>query len=215
MAELNLTTDPPEAGFPWEALIGLLPHLLWAAVVVGLFLWIGPDAIRAALRRLTKLGVAGVELEFREELEAAAEAHETPTPPEQIDRASRRLAVSAALIRGARLLWVDDQPENNRLDVRLLRSAGAKVTLVESTEEAFRALARTHFDVVISDIARGDQQEAGLRMAEEFPRRSVRSPIIFYVGEARKPIPDEAFGVTDRPDELLHLVLDALARLRS
>lgn len=207
--------DPPESGFPWEAVVGLLPHVLWAAVVVAIFVWIGPEAIRSALRRLSKVGVAGVELEFRDELEAAVEAREKPSTPEDVARASRRLAASAPLVRGSRILWVDDQPENNHLDVRLLRSAGAKVTLAESTAEAFREMGRAHFDIVISDISRGDDPTAGLRMAEIFPARGVSSPLIFYVGEARKPIPDGAFGVTDRPDELLHLILDALARLRS
>lgn len=215
MAALNLTTDPPDAGFPWEAVIGAMPHLLWAAVVIGLFFWIGPSSIRAAFARLSKVGVAGIELEFRDELEAAVEAHETPASDDAIERASRRLAASVGIVRGAGILWADDQPRNNRTDVRLLRSAGARVKLALSTEEALKASAHTHFDLVISDIARGDERDAGLRMAVELVKRGVTAPIIFYVGEAHKPIPNEAFGMTDRPDELLHLVLDALARRRS
>ena len=41
-------------------------------------------------------------------------------------------------------------------------------------------------------------------------------PIIFYVGrlDASAGVPAGAFGVTNRPDELLQLVLDALARAR-
>lgn len=216
MAELNLMVYPPGSdGVPWKALIGIVPHVLWALVLVGLFLWIGPGATRSALGRMSKLGFAGLELEFREGLEAAAEAHETPASSDELDRASRRLASAAALVRGARILWVDDEPDNNSLDVRLLRSAGAKVKLALSTEQALRELARAHFELVISDIARGDEADAGVRMAEELRQRGVTSPVIFYAGTVRKPIPDEAFGLTNRPDELLHLVLDALARLRS
>lgn len=41
-----------------------------------------------------------------------------------------------------------------------------------------------------------------------------RGPIIYYVGSAdpSRPVPVGAFGLTARPDELLHLVMDALER---
>jgi hypothetical protein len=38
--------------------------------------------------------------------------------------------------------------------------------------------------------------------------------VIFYVSVINqdKPLPPGAFGLTNRPDELLHLVIDALER---
>jgi hypothetical protein len=38
--------------------------------------------------------------------------------------------------------------------------------------------------------------------------------VIFYVGEfdPGRGLPPFAFGLTNRPDELLHLILDVLAR---
>jgi hypothetical protein len=38
---------------------------------------------------------------------------------------------------------------------------------------------------------------------------------VFYVGHVEGPCPSSAFGVADRPTELVHLVLDSLARTRS
>ena len=40
------------------------------------------------------------------------------------------------------------------------------------------------------------------------------TPVIFYIGifDPKLGIPGGAFGITNRPDELLHLVLDALER---
>lgn len=214
MAELNLTTDPPADGFPWEVVVGLVPHLLWAMVAIGLVAWIGPEAIRAALKRLTKVGVAGLELEFRDELEAAAEAQGKTPPPGHIGRASRRLAASEALIRGAKILWVDDEPRNNRFEGRLLEAAGARITQATSTETGLAAAEKTTFDVVISDMARGAEMDAGLRLCRELAVGRHQAPVVLYVGHADKPVPSEAFGITDTPDELVHLVLDALARRR-
>ena len=43
------------------------------------------------------------------------------------------------------------------------------------------------------------------------------TPVIFYVGEVdeRRGPPPGSAGITNRPDELLHLVLDVLERRRS
>jgi hypothetical protein len=41
-------------------------------------------------------------------------------------------------------------------------------------------------------------------------------PVIFYVGrpEPGAGVPADAFGLTNRPDQLLQLVIDALSRVR-
>ena len=41
-------------------------------------------------------------------------------------------------------------------------------------------------------------------------------PVIFYIGrpEPGAGVPAGAFGVTNRPDQLLQLVVDALSRVR-
>jgi hypothetical protein len=42
-------------------------------------------------------------------------------------------------------------------------------------------------------------------------------PVIFYVGrpEPGAGVPAGAFGLTNRPDQLLQLVIDALSRIRN
>jgi hypothetical protein len=51
-------------------------------------------------------------------------------------------------------------------------------------------------------------------MLEEFQRQKIHCLVIFYVGEPdpKKGTPVYAFGLTNRPDELVHLVLDILER---
>lgn len=54
-------------------------------------------------------------------------------------------------------------------------------------------------------------------MLENFQRQKIDCPVVFYVGEVdpKKGTPVYAFGLTNRPDELVHLILDILERTRS
>ena len=63
-------------------------------------------------------------------------------------------------------------------------------------------------------MARGDEATAGLKFLEQFRKEDKTTPVIFYVGvfAPEKGVPVQAFGITNRPDELLHLILDALER---
>lgn len=85
----------------------------------------------------------------------------------------------------------------------------------ESTQKALDLLKNRHFDLVISDMARGDNDTAGLNFLRQMREANETIPVIFYVGSvdpAAKGVPPQAFGITNRPDELLHLTLDALER---
>jgi hypothetical protein len=124
MGGLKFTIESASRGFPWDSLIGLIPHLIWAAVAVVVLRWIGIQAIRDALKRLSKIGVGGFNLEFaKDDLKAAGEARGKPAPPEQVERVARRLAASRDLLSGARILWVDDNPDSNRPEAHLLQGA--------------------------------------------------------------------------------------------
>ena len=74
--------------------------------------------------------------------------------------------------------------------------------------------ARTREDLVISDMTRGVEATAGLKFLEQFRKEDKTTPVIFYVGvfDPEKGVPVQAFAITNRPDELLHLTLDALER---
>ena len=128
----------------------------------------------------------------------------------------RRAERVASILHGAEILWVDDYPDNNLHERRILRSLGVFVDLARSTDEALSMLRHTRYDIVISDMERGNVADAGLRFLAEMNRRYLHRPTVFYTSyvEESRGVPPFAFGITDRPDHLLHYVMDVLERER-
>jgi hypothetical protein len=128
--------------------------------------------------------------------------------------ALRRAELVAAAVRGARVLWVDDVPGNNRSECQLLTALGLRVDQVRSTAEALTALASATYDLILSDMARDEESNAGLRMLGRLGGGS--PPVVFYVGcvDESRSAPRGSFGIADQPESLLHLVLDVLERRR-
>ena len=164
-------------------------------------------------------------------MDAAIElAQKNPDWPVEVPAADRKAALDRAsanrsVFEGAEILWVDDRPSNNRNEARMLRSFGALITFAATTEEALRALrtgAEQHqpFDIILSDIGRdlpAPDRTAGLTMLPRQREAGFHQPVIYYIGRPHPEggVPAGAFGVTNRPDQLLQLVIDALSRVRA
>jgi hypothetical protein len=130
------------------------------------------------------------------------------------DGVLRRAQVVEPALRGARILWIDDRPEGNVWEYDCLTALGAGVKTVETTRSAVACLEREPYDLVISDVEREGRPTRGI---EDLPSLQVRQraiPVILYVMDLKPGVPAGAFGVTARPDELLHLCMDALERSR-
>jgi len=130
------------------------------------------------------------------------------------DGVLRRAQLVEPALRGARILWIDDRPEGNVWEYDCLTALGAGVKTVETTRSAVACLEREPYDLVISDVDREGRRSAGI---EDIPRLQVReraTPVILYVTTLEPGVPPGAFGITARPDELLHLCMDVLERSR-
>lgn len=64
-------------------------------------------------------------------------------------------------LEGASVLWVDDRPMNNTYERQALEALGIQFTISKSTDDALERLQRKHYDVIISDMARPPDQQAG------------------------------------------------------
>jgi CheY-like chemotaxis protein len=206
----------------WLELVRLIPALLWFALAVCLLI-----LFRARLANLlTRLGTVeamGIKLVcMRESIDAALEfAEKAPewqvhVPPEDKRRALDRARAQYRLIKGAQFLWVDDKPENNVNERRMFRQLDVDIDTATDNEKALAALAAA-YDLVISDIARPSQTSSGLDLTKHLHAHGLNVPVVFYVGDYRPElgVPPYAFGITNRPDELLHLCFDILSRKRS
>ena len=212
--DVNITHWPHEAGFPSKLITDLAPHLFWGLVILIVILVIGPNRIRGAFSNARKIGFGGLEIELKGEIDAAAQARKINLPPSLRDQLARRLERLQSFVTGARLLWIDDEPANNVIEIGLLNRLGITIDLARSDEAARQMLRNGVYDLVLSDMTRGQDEEAGKKFMPDIISAILAPPLIFYVGKARD-VPNGAFGLTVRPDELLNLIVDALERRRS
>lgn len=133
-------------------------------------------------------------------------------------RALKRAAVLTDVTRDRVILWVDDQHNNNMHEIRTFAALGMKIITEHSNAAAVvrvkGGFPRVH--IVITDISRTAGEPSGDLLPDAFQAERIELPIIFYITKVDNsaPLPIGAFGLTNRPDELLHLVLDALERIR-
>jgi CheY-like chemotaxis protein len=124
-----------------------------------------------------------------------------------------RLATTAAFAGShmRKFLWVDDKPENNIHERKAFAEAGFAVQTALSTDEALRLAARESFDVIISDMARPEGEEAGFDLIEKLRATGNQTHVIIYCGVhapglAAAARERGAFGCTNDPGQLLRLV---------
>jgi len=112
---------------------------------------------------------------------------------------------------GRRILWVDDHPENNRIERRWLQELGAEVFPVLTNDEALDQSVEVRPHVIVTDIDRGGG-EPGILLHSRLKETAIFSPLIFYVGTVDRtlPLPPGAIGITSDPAELLQLILGEL-----
>jgi CheY-like chemotaxis protein len=212
-------------------IIEVLPSAMWVAFAAYVFYSLR-GALLPMMDRIANFEAFGLKLSLSggDALSAAVElAQKLVQPAPEIPLADRRRALDRAqrerkLLDGAEILWVDDVPSNNRNEARMLRSFGVLITFACTTDEAVRAInyaveQAQPFNLIISDISRESPTAdplGGIHMLARLRDAKASPPVVFYVSrlEPDGRIPQGAFGITNRPDHLLQLVIDALARSR-
>jgi CheY-like chemotaxis protein len=210
-----------------EAAAQLLGAVIWPAVLV-FFLWHFREPIRKFIDRAGELSLTagGVEATLRTqkaavnvglaEAQRAAEAGEPAevTDPQVIAAALPTPQTQQRLL-GARILWVDDHPDNNRYERQALEALGIIVDLATSTDEALEKLRRQQYKLVISDMGRPPDRRAGYTLLDAMRQGGNHTPFVIYAGsrapehgaEARR---HGAVGSTNSPQELVTMVTGAI-----
>lgn len=207
----------------WLELIKLIPSLLWFTLAVVLFIKFFRPIRYELFPKISGIKAMGIELSFiTKSINAALEfAEKNPKwkvtiPSSAKENILKRAQNHLEVIKDARILWIDDVPENNINEWKMLLQLNAKIEIAKTTESALDMLKKNTYDLIISDMARNDEQDAGLKFLDKYRKDEKSVPVIFYIGiyDPKLGIPPGAFGITNRPDELLHLVFDALERKR-
>ena len=118
-------------------LIRLIPSFLWIvllAILVGVFY----RPIRHELiPRIRGFKAFGLEVALlREQLDTAAEQRGINLGVVAREQVLGRAHRAAPMLRGARVLWVDDHPENNTYERQAMLALGAFVDIAKSSTEA-------------------------------------------------------------------------------
>lgn len=78
------------------------------------------------------------------------------------------------------VLWVDDYPINNELVINFLRNKNIHVDIAISTEQGLDYFKQNEYDVIITDMGRGMESDAGIKLIKELNSMNCRIPIIVY-----------------------------------
>jgi DNA-binding winged helix-turn-helix (wHTH) protein/CheY-like chemotaxis protein len=119
----------------------------------------------------------------------------------------------------ARILWVDDKPDNNIREREAMAAFKVQFDLALSTDDALRHLQAASYDLIISDMGRGTEPQAGYDLLNRLRQRGDTTRVIFYTGSCTDMQMQEArtrgaLGCATRISELLSMALSTLEARR-
>jgi len=79
-----------------------------------------------------------------------------------------------------RVLWVDDHPQNNIYEKQFFEARRIAVHTTRTSADALRLLSMYDYDIVISDMGRGEDRLAGLKLVEQMRALEDETPLIIY-----------------------------------
>jgi CheY-like chemotaxis protein len=134
-------------------------------------------------------------------------------------RAATKLALSADLLQGGAILWVDDHHEWNEPLIRLFRTAGMTVDAVASTPRAVLALKDRSYDLVITDMRRSNEADgasAGIVLLDKMVEVGIPTPAVIFSGNpiAQSNTHPRAVASTSSPETLVDTVVDIVSARR-
>jgi CheY-like chemotaxis protein len=115
-----------------------------------------------------------------------------------------------------RLLWVDDEPSNNRYEKAALEALSISVDQSTTTDDALDRISRDGpYDAVVSDMGRPGDARAGYTLLDEMRASGDRTPFVVYSSSSDPKHYDEAVsrgavGSTASPTALLDMVVQAI-----
>jgi hypothetical protein len=213
-----------------QLIIQLLQIFVWPAFGVFLVCALKKPLVELLEKTsLRSLKLPGIELELSNRIESAAAAgaaiaQSSTETPERIGDAVRNIArvllkpaMNVVLGQKKRILWVDDRPSNNRYLINAFSSLGIRITTALSTTDAINVLKQSSFDLVISDMGRPPDNEAGITLLKEMRKMGNALPVYIFAGgwASGHYGEEDRYGfakITNNTSEIYSSVLKALSQ---
>jgi CheY-like chemotaxis protein len=177
-------------------IIEALGSLLWPLLLAVVLFRLVPHLpglmvdVRQALRtRAFKVKVGGAELSVEqaaEQLRRQVTDLQSQVAAQLVERSPAAAAAAPWPSQGRpTVLWVDDQPEANALEIAKLRDDGVEVLQARSTDEAMDVVTlRRGVQAVITDLGRVEDGEyrphAGLTLLRQLREAGFEQPVLVY-----------------------------------
>ena len=104
------------------------------------------------------------------EFKAITDAMPTPTAQQRLQH--------------SHVLWVDDNPDNNRFERQALEALGIWVDTSTSTAGALARAQAASYDLIISDMTRDPDPHAGYTLLGQLRERGYQAPFVIYAGSS-------------------------------
>ncbi|MFN7769964.1 MAG: hypothetical protein ACK5UC_22415 [Planctomycetaceae bacterium] len=211
----------------FDRIVALMPWInrLLTLILIGGVVFLFYEPLLFALRNnATKVSALGVTLELSPQ-GPLKKIFEVKSPSANFltifKSLSARLERTGGCFVGEKILWIDDNhPTQNIQERDVLREMGLFVEYARTTDEVQNLLDKTAclglqpYRVIISNNSWGDDLTAGQRFLGELFDSHKEAKLILYTSsfDPNSSTPNYLFGITNRYDELFHLILDALER---
>jgi CheY-like chemotaxis protein len=180
---------------------------------------------RAVANALERLEVANAteQLEGANALERIIDKQTLPELGREINTADTRLmtGIPAEVLREKltprKVLWVDNNPDNNIWERQALESYGVEFVLAQDTAEAVQQWQKKGpFTAIISDMGRAGDAQAGYTLLSIVKEASIQVPYFIYTAaDLEESLSHDAKvrgaqGLTSDPDALVAMVVAAI-----
>lgn len=79
-----------------------------------------------------------------------------------------------------RILWVDDYPSNNSAIMHLFEDKNIHFDIAITTQQGIERFKKQSYDIIITDMGRHYEQDAGITLIKELNKLNCKTPIIVY-----------------------------------
>jgi CheY-like chemotaxis protein len=218
----------------WVDVLKVIIPLAWPLLIAVLLWHLLPTIKKVIDSRAFTLKFAGIEVttqEATDQIKAQLQdlkdqvlaLRKIASEPAEGVSAPIAEEVSAPIVDTAprSILWVDDRPSNNAIEISQLEERGYKVITALSTNEAMATLARERVGVIISDMGRREEgryvAQAWLVLLRAARASGYKQPFIIYTSSRYAEKNDTEVkasggdGATASPVKLLEWIESHLA----